>query len=441
MNKEFIGFIEKNQLIKPKDEILLAVSGGVDSMVMLNLFSSCGYKFAVAHCNFSLRGADSDFDEQLVVDVCKRMGVKLFTKLFHTEVYAHEHNMSIQVAARELRYGWFKELCDEHGYASVAIAHNKNDVAETMLINLTRGTGLKGLTGIKPSAKGVIRPLLFAFRKQIEEYASDKGVEYRNDKTNAEVQYARNRVRHNVITELEKINPVVVDNLYATSLFLSETWGAIEAMNAEHREQIRSEKENEVYYSIKKLLQYPFHQLFLLEELMVYGFSPPAIQNIKESLLAQSGKTFYADNFQLIRDRDYLILGSNIQKTYKEVLIHSPSDMPELPVPMEFEVIDDVASFKIPKVASAGVFDADKVQFPLLLRPWRKGDWFIPFGMEGRKKVSDFLIDQKTPIHRKNSIYVLESDGNIVWVVGHRIDNRYRVNSESAKALYVKILG
>lgn len=441
MNKEFISFIEKNQLIKPKDEILLAVSGGVDSMVMLNLFSSCGYKFAVAHCNFSLRGADSDSDEQLVVDVCKRMGVKLFTKLFHTEVYAHEHNMSIQVAARELRYGWFKALCDEHGYASVAIAHNKNDVAETMLINLTRGTGLKGLTGIKASAKGVIRPLLFAFRKHIEKYAFDKGVEYRNDKTNVEVEYARNRIRHNVITELEKINPGVVDNLYGTSLFLSETWSAIEAMNAEHREQIRSEKGNEVCYSIKKLLEYPFHQLFLLEELIEYGFSPSAIQDIKESLLTQSGKTFYADNYLLIRDRDYLILGSNIQKSYNEVLIDNPSDMPELPIPMEFEVIDDVASFKIPKVASAGVFDADKVQFPLLLRPWRKGDWFIPFGMEGRKKVSDFLIDQKIPIHRKSSVFVLESDGNIVWVVGHRIDNRYRVNSESSKALHVKIRG
>ncbi|HCY00490.1 MAG TPA: tRNA lysidine(34) synthetase TilS, partial [Bacteroidales bacterium] len=419
MNKEFISFIEKNQLIKPKDEILLAVSGGVDSMVMLNLFSSCGYKFAVAHCNFSLRGADSDSDEQLVVDVCKRMGVKLFTKLFHTEVYAHEHKISIQVAARELRYGWFKELCDEHGYASVAIAHNKNDVAETMLINLTRGTGLKGLTGIKPLTNGVIRPLLFAFRKQIEEYAFDKGVEYRNDKTNVEVEYARNRIRHNVITELEKINSGVVDNLYDTSLFLSETWSAIEAMNAEHREQIRSEKGNEVYYSIKKLLEYPFHQLFLLEELMEYGFSPSAIQDIKESLLAQSGKTFYTDNYLLIRDRDYLILGSNIQKSYNEVLIDSLNDIPELPIPMEFEVIDDVASFKIPKVASAGVFDADKVQFPLLLRPWRKGDWFIPFGMEGRKKVSDFLIDQKIPIHRKSSVFVLESDGNIVWVVSH----------------------
>jgi tRNA(Ile)-lysidine synthase len=441
MNKEFISFIEKNQLIKPKDEILLAVSGGVDSMVMLNLFSSCGYKFAVAHCNFSLRGADSDSDEQLVVDVCKRMGVKLFTKLFHTEVYAHEHKISIQVAARELRYGWFKELCDEHGYASVAIAHNKNDVAETMLINLTRGTGLKGLTGIKPLTNGVIRPLLFAFRKQIEEYAFDKGVEYRNDKTNVEVEYARNRIRHNVITELEKINSGVVDNLYDTSLFLSETWSAIEAMNAEHREQIRSEKGNEVYYSIKKLLEYPFHQLFLLEELMEYGFSPSAIQDIKESLLAQSGKTFYTDNYLLIRDRDYLILGSNIQKSYNEVLIDSLNDIPELPIPMEFEVIDDVASFKIPKVASAGVFDADKVQFPLLLRPWRKGDWFIPFGMEGRKKVSDFLIDQKIPIHRKSSVFVLESDGNIVWVVSHRIDNRYRVNSESAKVLHVKIRG
>ncbi|MDD2196451.1 MAG: tRNA lysidine(34) synthetase TilS [Bacteroidales bacterium] len=441
MNKEFISFIEKNKLIKPKDEILVAVSGGVDSMVMLNLFSSCGYKVAVAHCNFSLRGVDSNTDEQLVVDVCKRMGVKLFTKLFHTEVYAHEHNISIQVAARELRYGWFKELRDEHGYASVAIAHNKNDVAETMLINLTRGTGLKGLTGIRALAKGVIRPLLFAFRKQIEAYAFDNGVEYRNDKTNAEVKYARNRVRHNVITELEKINPGVVDNLYGTSLFLSETWRAIETMNAEHRGQICSEKGNEVYYSIKGLLEYPFHQLFLLEELVGYGFSPSDVQDIKESLLAQSGKTFYADSYLLIRDRDYLILGPNIQKNYNEVSIDSPSDVPELPIPLEFEVIDDIASFKIPKVASVGVFDADKVQFPLLLRPWHKGDWFVPFGMEGRKKVSDFLIDQKIPIHHKNSIYVLESDGNIVWVVGHRIDNRYRVNPESTKALYVKIVG
>jgi tRNA(Ile)-lysidine synthase len=441
MKEDFKNFIDKHQLIKADDEVLVGVSGGIDSMVMLNLISSCGYKFAVAHCNFSLRGADSNKDEQLVVNVCKQMGVKLFTKLFHTEDYAHGHNVSIQVAARELRYDWFKELCHEHGYVGVAVAHNKNDVAETILLNLTRGTGLKGLTGIKPLTNGIIRPLLFAFRKQIEEYAFNNGVEYRDDKTNAEVKYARNRIRHNVITELEKINPRTVDNLYSTSLFLSETWSAIATMNAEHREQICSERGNEVYYSINKLLEYPFHQLFLLEELMEYGFSPSAVEDIKESLLGQPGKVFYADNFQLIRDRDYLILSSCTEKSFTEVLISSPNSSIESPVSMEFNVIEDLTSFKIPKEESVGIFDLEKVIFPLLLRPWRKGDKFVPFGMEGHKKVSDFLIDQKIPIHHKSSTYVLESGGNIIWVVGYRIDNRYRIKSESAKALIVKLLG
>jgi tRNA(Ile)-lysidine synthase len=441
MKEDFKSFINKHQLIKPDDKVLIGVSGGIDSMVMLNLISSCGYKFAVAHCNFSLRGDDSNADEQLVVYACKQMGVKLFTKLFNTEDYANEHNVSIQVAARELRYGWFKELCNEHGYAGVAVAHNKNDVAETILLNLTRGTGLKGLMGIKPLTNGIIRPLLFAFRKQIEEYAFNNGVEFRNDRTNSEVKYARNRVRHNVITELEKINPRAVDNLYNTSLFLSDTWSAISALNIEQGKQIRSERGNEVYYAINKLIEYPFHQLFLLEELMEYGFSPSSVQDIKESLLGQPGKVFYADNFQVIRDRDYLILSPINQSTFSEVLIACPNNNIESPVSMEFKVIEDLTSFKIPKLASIGVFDADKVNFPLLLRPWRKGDKFIPFGMKGHKKVSDFLIDQKIPIHHKSSIYVLESGGNIIWVVGYRIDNRYRINFESTKALIVKLLG
>jgi len=441
MRKKFKNFIEKQSLLSCNSKIVLGVSGGVDSMVMLHLFHVCGYSFEVAHCNFSLRAEESNCDEALVKKVCDEKGVKLHLKCFDTVGYAEKNKVSIQIAARELRYNWFSELCKNNGFTTVAIAHNKNDVVETMLINLTRGTGLKGLTGIKSSANGVIRPIIFAFRKQIEEFAHKEGVAYRNDSTNSQIKYARNRIRHNVIPELETINEGAVDNFYSTSIYLNSTWQAIEKMNGEFAKQSKVYKNDEVHYSISLLKGYPFRQVFMVEELTSYGFPPALVLDIEKSLSTQAGKIFYSSSYQLVRDREWLML-SKLDKTTKETEVEIDANVTRIkePIALTFKSVDVTADFVIPKKSSAAVFNLGKLTFPLVLRPWHQGDWFVPFGMTGRKKVSDFLIDQKVPLHHKQNVYVLESGGQIIWVVGYRTDNRYRVDKECGKIFQISML-
>ncbi|MFP4557735.1 MAG: tRNA lysidine(34) synthetase TilS [Bacteroidales bacterium] len=439
MNRAFINYIRQHDLVKPNSPILVAVSGGVDSMVMLNLFYECGYPFSVVHCNFSLRDSESDADEQLVRDTCKKLGKKVFVKKFNTVKYASQHNISIQVAARNLRYDYFKELCSKHGFQSVAVAHNKNDIAETILINLSRASGLKGLTGIKPFANGIVRPLLFAYRKQINQYAQSNGIIYREDTSNSNIKYARNRIRHRIIPEFEKISDGVIDSLCTTSQHLNTIWQGVDVMNRAFKEKARTVAENEVHYSIQKLLEYPFRQVFLLEELTNYGFSPALILDIEKSLSSQSGKVFYADNYQLIRDREKLILSPLSQEELPVVKVNEDTTSINEPLELVFELHAIDGSFEIPSIHSTAALDFDKLTFPLTIRPWHDGDWFVPLGMKGRKKISDFLIDQKVPLHQKKRIYVIESNGNIVWVIGYRIDNRYCINSRTTKALVVKM--
>ena len=441
MLKEFENFIKEKSLIPSNAKIVLGVSGGVDSMVMLYLFNASGYNFEVAHCNFSLRGDESDGDEALVKKVCEQMGVKLHLNRFNTIDYAAKNKVSIQIAARELRYAWFTDLCVNSNFTTVAIAHNKNDVVETMLINLARGTGLKGLTGIKSSANGVIRPIIFAFRKQIEEFAHSEGVAYRNDSTNSQTKYARNRIRHNVIPELQKVNEGIIDNFYNTSIYLNSTWQAIEKMNEEFAKQARINKGNEVHFLMSLLKGYPFRQVFMVEEFTSFGFSPATVLEIEKSLFTQAGKVFYSPSYQLVRDREWLMLSKlEDNSIVPEIKIEANVTHIEQPIALKLETLAVNSTFVIPKNPSTAVINFDKLTFPLVLRPWREGDLFVPFGMTGHKKVSDFLIDQKVPLHRKQEVYVLESNGQIIWVVGYRTDNRYRVGVGCNKIFQVTLL-
>ncbi len=437
MKKDFINFIREHDLIKPNTPILLAVSGGVDSMVMLNLFYECGYPFSVVHCNFSLRDGESDADEELVRSACARMGKDIFVKKFNTVKHANQQNISIQVAARNLRYKYFSELCNKHGFQSVAVAHNRNDIAETILINLSRASGLKGLTGIKPKANGVVRPLLFAFRKQINHYAQKKGVGFREDASNSDLKYARNRIRHKIIPEFEKINEGVIDSLCSTSQHLSTVWQGVESMNSKFRKQARKVVGKEVHFSIQKLREYPFRQVFLLEELTVYGFPAAIVLDVERALSSQSGKVFYADNYQLVRDREELVLSPISSTELPVVKVFKDDSCIKEPVNLKFELRSIDAKFKIPKSHSMAVIDYHKLTFPLTIRPWHEGDWFIPFGMDGRKKISDFMIDQKIPLHHKKQVFVIESNGDIVWVIGYRIDNRYCIDNSTTKTLVI----
>lgn len=437
MKTGFRHFIQEHKLIEPGQQILLAVSGGIDSMVMLHLFRSCGYRFAVAHCNFQLRDADSEGDEQLVVETCRSLGIKCYTKSFDTVGYAKQNKITIQEAAREIRYTWFEQLRQEFGYASVAIAHNKNDVAETMLINLSRGTGLKGLTGIRSCTNGVIRPLLFALRTDIEKYANAENVAFREDRTNAEVHYARNRIRHRVLPQLTEVNPAVIHNFYHTSVLLNRTWEAIEKMNYERKNTILKLANDELHFSISALTDYPFYHLFLLEELKGYGFSPSTVQDICQSLQGQAGKEFYSHSHRLVRDREYLMLSRIDLSSMQETIISSPEDKIQAPIALSFKVVEAKEIKTFPGDKSVAYFDMDAVEFPLTLRPWQQGDQFVPFGMTGHKKLSDFLTDEKLPLHHKNKALVLLSGSEIIWVVGHRPDNRFRVTPKTKRVLVV----
>jgi tRNA(Ile)-lysidine synthase len=292
---------------------------------------------------------------------------------------------------------------------------------------------LKGLTGIKPKNSNIIRPLLFALRSEIDSYANEKGIEYRVDSSNAKVKYARNRIRHKVIPELQQINEGVIENLYGSSLFLDQAWQAINIMNIAFRNETRSIVGQEVHYSINKLLNYPFRQLFLVEELAEFGFSAAMVLDIDKSLFTQPGKLFHAANYTLIRDRESLIVCSIVDTKSETVQIESSTQGISSPITLQFSTIGIETKGKdhISKSSAIGAFDYAKLTFPLTLRPWRFGDWFIPFGMKGSKKVSDFLVDLKIPVHQKDSVYVLESNGNIAWVVGCRIDDRFKIESST----------
>lgn len=427
MQSRFVDFIRDNNLASGSDKLLLGVSGGIDSMVMLSLFRKAGFSVAVAHCNFSLRGDESDGDERLVIQECEVNGIELHRVKFETESYAEEHKLSIQVAARNLRYDWFNKLCSEFGYTRIAIAHNRDDVAETLVLNLTRGTGLKGLSGIKVINGKVIRPLLFASRDEITRYAVQNAVSFRNDSSNASVKYARNRIRHNVLPELERLNPSVKKSIVETAKHVNEAWNLVEDYLLNLNKIVVKQDGDRVLFDIQRLLNEKYSKLFLFEELGIYGFSYETLEQVVSSIQGQSGKVFYSATHQLLRDRDFFILTKRREIDQSIVLIDKDCKSMDYPINLRFDLFDNSDSFAIQRDSSVAAIDFDKLNFPLQIRPWRSGDRFRPLGMDKLKKVSDFLIDQKISLVEKENTFVLESGNDIVWIVGKRIDDRYKV--------------
>jgi len=431
MKKKFRHYIEENHLFNDGSRILLAVSGGVDSMVMLNLFHQCGFNYAIAHCNFHLRGNESDEDEAFVRNAAKMFNAEIFVSHFNTTQYAVENRISIQVAARNLRYSWFAELCETKGFDAIAVAHNSNDVAETVLINLVRGTGIKGLTGIKPKGNSTIRPLLFASRKEIEQFAFAENIESRTDSSNSDTKYTRNRIRNIIIPEFEELNSAFVRNVVSTSHYASQAWEVACEEIENFRKKVRTQVDNETHYSIEMLKEYRFTQLFLAEEFIPNGFDSTQIAEIEKSLFTQPGKVFYSASYMLVRDRKSLILTpSSKQINYKTEIQLDTKKITE-PLNLSFEIIFNVNEFDFTKEKEEFFFDLDSLSFPLIIRNWKPGDWFIPFGMKGKKKVSDFLVDQKVPLHQKEGVFVLESAGSIICILGYRIDERYRITKQT----------
>ena len=434
MVDRFREFIRQKDLCRDTDRILLSVSGGVDSVVMLDLFLKNGYKTGLAHCNFGLRGNESDGDEDFVKKLAEERDVACYIEHFETEKIASEKRISTQMAARELRYEWFEEIRLVEGYDYIATGHNFNDSVETMVFNLIKGTGLKGLTGIPAKTGKVIRPLLFAGREEIEAYASENNIEFRNDSSNASVKYHRNYIRHEILPDFRHINPGFDLTIRNTLERLAGIQRFVNDWLEKAKESYRFEKGKDIYLK-NDFFSRINEPALLYEVISKYGFNYDQSESIISGLVSEAGKVFYSEGFTLNVDRDHLIISP--RKQVEEHFEISRKD--ELLVTdrfnLTFEILETTPELSPDR--HIAYLDLEKLHYPLVLRNWEKGDWFVPLGMKGKKKLSDFMIDKKIPLNLKKRMMVLLSKGSIAWVAGHRIDDRFKIESKTRKILKI----
>ncbi len=436
----FKEYITTQRLVSTEDKILLTVSGGVDSMVLLNLFSALGYNIGVAHCNFQLRGAESEEDEVLVEEEAKKRGVEWYNKRFDTIEEMERSGDSMEMVARRQRYDWFYELCAEHGYTIIAVAHHADDSIETFFINLLRGTGLRGLTGIKREYGKVVRPLMFASRREILEYATANKIPFREDSSNRSTKYLRNKIRLGLVPLLREIKPSFTPLMQNNLEHLSEAQRFIDVSIKRIEGQVISTYDGIDRLDISKIDSH-FPRNFVVYQLLSskYGCKGDAIDSLLTSYdEGRSGKRFYGRKHVAYIDRDAILIAPITEDDPCEISIEegdSRTYCGNSMLSIEHTDIDLIESLSLPE--NCALLDSDKLKFPLTLRRWQEGDSFIPFGMAGRKKVSDFLIDQKVSLPEKQRQFVLLSGDDIVWVVGRRIDNRYRLSTDSENVLKI----
>lgn len=431
MLRAFRNNINENDLFFRDEKILLAVSGGVDSVVMLDLFHRLEMDCVIAHCNFNLRGDESDGDEAFVRELSEKYNYPLFVINFQTKEYASQHGISIEMAARDLRYNWFETMRLEQKCSCVAVAHHSDDVAETLFINLCRGTGIRGLTGIKPKTGSIVRPLLNLSRPQLEAYAKERGLAFREDSTNAQVEYVRNKIRHKVLPVLEMINPSIRQTLMDNIEHFREVEKIYLQAVKEKRAELVVKEDEQTKISISGLKSTAAPATFLFEILAPFNFHFRDVQHMAKALDSISGKVFYSSTHRVIRDREFLLVLPLENTTKKEYQIERSIQKINMPFAMSLKFIDSTDDFVFPSHSHIACLDAGKLQFPLTLRKWRQGDTFTPLGMKGKKKLSDFFIDQKFSMNKKENIWLLVSGDDIVWVVGHRMDDRFKITRDT----------
>lgn len=439
MLKHFINFIKEKELFLPSDKILLAVSGGVDSMVLLHLFRQSEYQFGVVHCNFKLRGIDSDEDERFVEEQVFIHGIPYFSTHFETVDYARTHGISIEMAARELRYEFFEKIRIANNYNYIATAHHKDDLLETFFLNLSRKTGIKGLTGIKEKNGNLIRPLLFASRQDIENYAHKFSLENREDATNSEVVYQRNFIRHRIIPVLSGLNPAFKKNLFDSIMNLRDAEEVYTWYLTKEKQTVVTTIDNKPAIDIEKLIATPFPEILLHEILSEFGFNPKVSHQIFNSLTGDPGKSFFSDTYRLIKDRTHMFIVP-IEDNNQRIFYIEEGDI-EIFSPFDIRINQFYTPpFKIERTPDIACIDRDKIEYPLLIRKWQKGDYFQPLGMSGFKKISDFLIDEKVPLHKKEDIWLLCSGQKIIWIMGYRLDNRYKITDDTKSIIKIEII-
>jgi len=454
MLEKFQLYINRCNLIAEGDCLILALSGGIDSMVLADLLLKSKADFVVAHCNFHLRGEESNGDEQFVREFAERNALRLFVKHFETEAFAKQQGISIEMAARELRYAWFEELRQQLGYDKIAVAHHADDQAETFFINLLRGAGLRGLKGMQPQNGFIIRPMLWASREQIRQYAIENGITWREDHTNAETVYLRNKIRNQLLPVFDKLHPEARQGLYKSlehlasenelyrellneklSQMVKEQDG-VSVIARRNDEAIQKKKSYRVSLDCFAALAMTQSEQLLFEWLRNYGFNTDQCRFIYEAIETGIGNKYFSPTHQLVIGRNELQLSEIKSVEDEEIQIEAGQEEIISPIHLCISRFEKDAGFVIDKSPNVALLDADKIQFPLTLRHWQQGDRFRPLGMKGSKLLSDFFVDQKFTEWQKRNVFLLTSaDGTILWVVGHRIDDRYKVTSETKSVL------
>jgi tRNA(Ile)-lysidine synthase len=417
-------------------KILIAISGGVDSVVLSHLCNQLNLSIYFAHCNFQLRGEESDADEEFVVSFGEKYACSVFTRKFETNSYADKNKLSIQIAARNLRYEWFSELVEEHNIDYIATAHHLDDSVETFLINLSRGTGIDGLTGIPKKNGNIIRPLLIFSKEELRDYAIQEGLTWREDRSNAETKYLRNKIRHSVVPVLKEANPSFLQSFTKTLGHLEETKAIADQKIKEVELSVVSEKEGVLKINIEKMLKFSNPKTYLYEILKKYNFTEWS--NIFDLLFSQSGKLVYSETHVILKDRDSLLVKKREEKNRNQTVYYISENQELIQNPIKLVIKKSDKKKSEPK--NYVLVNKNLVTFPIILRKREEGDFFYPTGMKGKKKVSKFFKDEKLSKFKKEETWLLcNSNNDIMWIVGMRQDRRYAIDATSKNILEFSI--
>lgn len=435
MIERFKTFLSQNQLNSQK-ATLIGTSGGRDSMVLCHLYLESNIPFVIAHCNFNLRGNESQVDQAFVQQWAKTQNIPIHINSFNTLKYANKNGISIQMAARDLRLNYFEELCEQYNYEFYATAHHQDDAIETYLINQIRGTGLAGLHGILPKQNKLIHPLLFCTREEINEYAKLKKLEWREDSSNKENKYLRNRVRNQLLPLLSEINPNIKSILQDNIDRLKASEEIYQLKIKEFKEEIIRNTDSGLSIDLMHLYKVPQKELVLYELINEFGFNYTQVSQILDSNETTSGSFVESDTHLLLKNRDEFLIKERFEKSIEIWRIEKGADTIQTPIILQFDYKND---FEINSSEFVGQFDLNKLKFPLFLRQWKKADFFYPLGMNGSKKLlSDYFIDEKLSVIQKNETWLLCSGSDIIWIVGRRQDERYKISKNTTQILEIK---
>lgn len=437
--EKFIEHLQSHPLFDHGDRILLTVSGGVDSVVMAELFHRANMEFGIAHCNFQLRGGDSMRDQNFVENLAEKYGVPLHLATFETSAYAKENKLSIEEAARELRYRFFEETRRNFRYEYIATAHHNNDSIETFFINLLRGTGIAGLHGIRPKHGHIIRPLLPFTRAEILDFAGKNKIDFCEDYTNSDTVFLRNKIRHNLIPLMKEISPAFERTMRKNIEHLAEVESIYKDSVKEMQERIFRHSDNKVTIQKDDIRKLNPPHAYLFEMLRPYGFNSATTENLLQMMDGTSGKMFRSESHTLLVDRGEIILKPIGNDTASEILIDKDIASIKEPIFLTFNNIH-TEDLQNPKTAQNEILvDGGKLRYPLKLRKWKTGDRFKPFGMKGSRKVSDFFKDQHLSLFEKEEKWLLcNADDRIIWIVGMRMDDSFKITSDTKEVLKIK---